>query len=292
MPTYQEIYPSPPLLRSDDQVRRTARDLISLEYFEADPDKMPTQIFDQHHILINLKNEELRVVNWREGRKRDFIFRKNEIVITPAGVESGWRWHEPSKCLVITIQPKKLEDFVQTELGLILGKQQLLNIPQEEEEDIASAAVLVLEALRQGGSASDVMFESLARIFLVKLVTKYGLIRDEGYEYMPSFTAKHYKKVLDHVAQNFGQPLQVDDLAKEVGISTAHFSRLFKQVIGEAPYKFLTRYRVEQAAKMLAETNQPIATVADRCGFSDQAHLTRLFKKYLKTTPKSWRLID
>ncbi len=51
--TYQDIYPSEPLISSEDMVWPTAAELLSLKYFEAEPDTMPTQIFDQHHILTN-----------------------------------------------------------------------------------------------------------------------------------------------------------------------------------------------------------------------------------------------
>ena len=60
-------------MRSGDMVRQRASDLLSLEYFEADPDEMPTQVFDQHHILISLKETPHRVENWRGGEHRDFI---------------------------------------------------------------------------------------------------------------------------------------------------------------------------------------------------------------------------
>ena len=289
MRTYQEIYPSQPLMRSADEIRPRAADLLSLEYFEAEPDTMPVEVFSQHHILINLKDTPHRVENWRGETHRDFVFSKNEIIVTPAGLKSGWRWHEQSKCIVITLAPKKLESFTQSELGLLLTEQQLLDLPQFEDADIASAAIMLLEALRQGGAGSDVMFESLARVFLVKLVQKYGDERTSEIAFSRSFTATHYKRVLDFVAENFGKPIQIEDLAREAGLSTSHFSRLFKSVIGDSPYRFLTRYRVERAESMMLKADRSLIEVAMACGFSDQPHFTRIFKQFRNLTPKAWR---
>ncbi|MEM6626393.1 MAG: AraC family transcriptional regulator [Pseudomonadota bacterium] len=289
MRTYQEIYPSEPLMRSGDQVRPRAADLLSFEYFEADPDTMPTEAFAQHHILINLKDEPHRVENWRGETHRDFMFRKNEIVVTPAGMASGWRWHERSKCIVITLDPARLETFTQTELGLLLTDQQLRDQPQFEDADIASAATMLLEALRMGGASSDVMFESLARVFLVKLVQKYGDDRAENIAFSSSFSAAHYKRVLDFMAKNFGKPIQIEDMAREAGLSASHFSRLFKSVIGDSPYQFLMRYRVERAEEMMLNPANSLIGVALACGFSDQPHLTRIFKQHRGVTPKAWR---
>ena len=289
MRTYQEIYPSEPLMRSGDQVRPRAADLLSLEYFEAEPATMPTEAFAQHHILINLKDTPHRVENWRGNEHRDFMFHKDEIVVTPAGLKSGWRWHAQSKCIVVTLDPARLEAFTQSELGLLLTEQQLRDLPQFEDADIASAARMLLDALRMGGASSDVMFESLARVFLVKLVQKYGEDRTDEITFSGSFTATHYKRVLDFVAGNFGKPIQIEDLAREAGLSTSHFSRLFKSVIGDSPYQFLMRYRVERAEEMMRDPANALISVALACGFSDQPHLTRIFKHHRGMTPKAWR---
>lgn len=289
MKTYQEIYPSEPILRSDDHVRPRAGALLSLEYFEAEPDTMPTRAFDQHHILINLKDEPHRVENWRGSEHRDFIYHKNEIVVTPAGLKSGWRWHARSKCIVITLDPARLEAFTQGELGLLLTERQLFDLPQFEDPDITNAAVMLLDALRLGGTGSELMFESLARVFLVKLIQKYGDERSEVIAFSRAFTAQHYKRVLDFVANNFSQPIQIEDLARQAGLSAAHFSRLFKRTIGDTPHQFLMRYRVERAAELLANPAHPMIDIALACGFADQPHFTRVFKDIRGVTPKAWR---
>ena len=89
MPKYQDIYPSEPLIQSTDLVRLTAAELLTLEYFEAEPAAMPIDRYEQHHIILNLKEEPHRLENWRDGEHRDFIYHKNEIIVTPAGVDQS-----------------------------------------------------------------------------------------------------------------------------------------------------------------------------------------------------------
>jgi AraC family transcriptional regulator len=59
--------------------------------------------------------------------------------------------------------------------------------------------------------------------------------------------------VLDHVASRFGDPLPIEELASVAGLSPAHFSRVFKEVLGDTPHQFVMDYRVEQAKRMLAD---------------------------------------
>ena len=288
---YQDIYPQAPVIKSADLDRPSAAKLLTLEFFEADPGEMPYDTFDQHHILINLKDEPHRVENWREGEHRDFTLLHNEIIVTPAGVSSGWKWHAKSKVIIITLEPDKLNQFSQHELGILLSSAQLKNIPQFVDSDICQAGEMLLDALNSPlGSA--VMFESFARVFLTKLIHKYGLEKSEEIAFNRSFTSSHYKRVLDYVANHFHENITLETMAAQAGISTYHFARLFKQTIGESPHQFLMQYRVEQARKQLADASRLIADIAIACGFSDQAHFTRVFKQSTGKTPRQYRLAD
>lgn len=287
--TYQDIYPSPPLLRSKEVVCPSAAALLSLEYFETEPDSMPTQVFDQHHILLNLKSKPHRVENWRNGEHRDFTYHKNEIIVTPAGVKSGWRWHAKSKVIVITIDPVRFERFAQCELNLSLAGKQLKDIPQYMDEDITRAGLLLLDALQSESSDSLVMYDSSARFFLIRLIQKYGLYLDENFEFSQSFSPGQYKRVLEYVAANFGKNITLEEMATQAGISPYHFSRLFKKTTGRPPHQFVMSYRVEQAKRLLTDPYRPLIDIALSCGFSDQAHFSRIFKKIEGQTPKLWR---
>lgn len=285
---YQDIYPQKPILDSLELQRVSALELLTLEFFEAEPGEMPHQVFDQHHILVNLNDNPHRVENWRGDQHRDFIYRKNEIVVSPAGLQSGWKWHAKSKVIVITLEPKKFETFAQSELGVVLGEKQLQDIPQFVDEDITQSAILLKEAL-QNEFGSEVLFESYARVFLTKLIQKYGMEPTDQIAFSKSFTSKHYKRVLDYVSEEFGREISIESMAEKVGLSASHFSRLFKQTIGRTPHQFVMSYRVEQAKKMLANLERPKIEIALSCGFADQAHFSRVFKQIEGITPKEYR---
>ena len=87
---YQDIYPTLPLLSSEDLNHPSAAALMSVRYFRAAPDTMPEGVFSEHHVLLNLCDAPHRVQNTRDGVLRDFTFHKDEIIVTPAGMRSGW----------------------------------------------------------------------------------------------------------------------------------------------------------------------------------------------------------
>ena len=69
----------------------------------------------------------------------------------------------------------------------------------------------------------------------------------------------------------------------------AEFSRQFRKTIGDSPHQFLMRCRMERALGLLTDAGHPLSDIAIACGFSDQAHLTRLFKRFTGKTPRQYR---
>lgn len=289
MTRYQDVYPSQPLLDSAELARSSAASLLTLEYFEAEPGEMRSEIFNQHHILLNLRDEPHRVENWRDGEHRDFTFHKDEIVVTPAGVRSGWRWHARSRVIVITLEPDQLRQFAEREVGVVLTGKQLRDLPQFRDADLCQAGAMLRDALACRDVGSEVIFESLARVFLVKLIQRYSRRIEDAPEFTGSFTSQHYQRVFDFVATNYERSIGVEDLAREAHLSPSHFSRLFKRTLGQSPHQFVMSYRVEQAQKELSDANQALVDVALKCGFSDQAHFSRVFKQIVGVTPSAYQ---
>ncbi len=286
---YADIFPSEPLLNSDAADRPSAAGLMTVRYFRAQPDRMPEAVFAEHHVLLNLQDRAHRVQNRRDGQLRDFTFHKDEIVVTPAGVRSGWRWFEPSDVIVITLDPAKVDLFALSELGMLLDPRQLADLPQFSDPDLCAAGVILRDALAQDDLPSAVMFEAMSRVFLVKLLQRYGQLRREDLEQSARFTARHYQRVLAYVQDRLDQTITVDALASQAGMSPSHFARVFKETVGSTPMQFVMAYRIEQAIAMMANPQRPLGDIALACGFSDQAHFTRSFKQVTGQTPRAFR---
>ncbi|MGN8001435.1 helix-turn-helix domain-containing protein [Sphingomonas sp. 22176] len=97
------------------------------------------------------------------------------------------------------------------------------------------------------------------------------------------------RRVSEHVEARLTEPVTVDALAEVAQLSTGHFCRAFKVSVGETPHGFLIRRRVRRAQSLMLRTSDPLSQIALACGLTDQAHLTRLFRRMVGETPLSWR---
>jgi AraC family transcriptional regulator len=78
-------------------------------------------------------------------------------------------------------------------------------------------------------------------------------------------------------------------MAQCVGLSTAHFSQMFRKSTGESPRQFLLRQRVERAKEMLRADEMRVLDVAVACGFRTQQHFARVFRRICGASPTEYR---
>ena len=83
---------------------------------------------------------------------------------------------------------------------------------------------------------------------------------------------------------------RLEEIANASGLSPFHMLRVFAESTGQTPHAYLTQLRVDRA-KALLTTAMPLARIAAECGFSDQSHLTRLFRRQCGVTPGHFRKI-
>ncbi len=88
-----------------------------------------------------------------------------------------------------------------------------------------------------------------------------------------------------YLADAFDQPIGVADLARVAGVHPVHLARGYRRWMGAAPGDRLRTRRLERAADLLMRGRDPIGEIALACGFCDQSHLNRQFRRAYGVTP-------
>jgi AraC family transcriptional regulator len=78
-------------------------------------------------------------------------------------------------------------------------------------------------------------------------------------------------------------------MAQSVGLSTAHFARMFRKPTGETPHQFVLRQRLERAKAMLRAPDARVLDVAVACGFKTQQHFAQVFRDLYGISPTGYR---
>lgn len=96
-------------------------------------------------------------------------------------------------------------------------------------------------------------------------------------------------KVQEYIDRHIAASPLVSDLSVLVHLSNAHFSRAFRRTFGETPHRFLIRRRLEFAAQYMLQTEMPLTDIALKCGFADQPHFSKHFRRASGLSPSAWR---
>ena len=97
------------------------------------------------------------------------------------------------------------------------------------------------------------------------------------------------RRVTELVHAKIEEELSISEMAELAGLSTAHFSQMFRQSTGESPHQFVLRQRVERAKEMLRTPGMRVLDVAIACGFKTQQHFARVFRRMCGASPREYR---
>jgi len=96
------------------------------------------------------------------------------------------------------------------------------------------------------------------------------------------------ERACEFMHANFGEEINLEKLANIAGMSRAYFVRVFAKHMNQTPHSYLTDIRIRVARRLLIEGLDPMSVAID-CGFFDQSHLNRQFKRRIGTTPGAYK---
>jgi two-component system response regulator YesN len=96
-------------------------------------------------------------------------------------------------------------------------------------------------------------------------------------------------KAMDYMAEHYGAPLTLGDVARFAFASTCYISRLFMRELGMSFVDYLTALRMEKARRLLRGTRLKVFEVAELCGISDAHYFAKLFRRSTGFSPSEYR---
>ena len=100
---------------------------------------------------------------------------------------------------------------------------------------------------------------------------------------------RHLLRARDLADRRYAEPLTVADLAREAGLSRAHFSRAFAAAFGEPPHRYLLTRRLERAAALLRNTDRSVTEICFAVGLASVGSFTTSFRRAYGVPPLAYR---
>ena len=239
---------------------------------------------DQHYLSLNLDTAPLKLEVKQPHGFKPFVVPPQSLWVSPSASPITLRLNSTLRYLRVSLDPLHLGRLMTPSLDQV-GPVQLRRTYAVESPQIRHL-MLALKAEADSRNAHGLaMVEAVTSALGHLLVRHAGVEQPRPIHNRGGLSAVAKRRVLELIDAALDARLTVDMLSREVGLSPAHFARAFKETMGRAPHQYLLAQRLERARQLLETTEASLADIAQRAGFADQAHFTRLFKRAFGTTP-------
>jgi AraC-like DNA-binding protein len=230
-----------------------------------------------------------------EGVRDETPTRRGDVCLIPPGMEVRFAWEVWGERMTsITLE------FDSAAMGAYLpdfekdrfASGHLVPCNYAERPILASLARLLRREINPDMRRGRLFADSVMRLLALEIVTSHWSVPmrlpDQTGDPGGSPDAR-VTRAVEFIESKFAEDISLSDIGQASGLSLTQLTARFQQQTGSTPYSYVIDRRLRQATHLLATTGMPIAQVAVETGFSDQQHLTRMFRARLQKTPRQVR---
>lgn len=275
----ESILPRSPLLSS----LQRGWDGILVQHHHQPAWEMPEYVPSHHTLSIHHVNHAIDSERVLDGKWRTEQLHQGDVALIPADVPHKKLWRRDCRFTLLMLDPghvARIADEVRDN-----NRFQLL--PQFAKSDpliyhIGTALKLELESDQP---SNRLYTDSLITALVAHLIRHYSTSSIVIPKASSSLSNYQLNQAIAYIEAHLTQEISLSSLADAVGVSKFYFCRLFKQSMGVTPHQYVIQQRVERAKQLLQQRQFSIADVALQCGFANQGHLNRHFKRIVGITP-------
>ncbi len=239
-------------------------------------------------ISIVLRAGHAQVVRDLGTGRVEFVDRPGCTLIAPPGCATYWQFDSRPLVLHLSVPGTRLPDLLGRTVNLDRGLIETLRYPSNDPL-VPQLAMRIWQALdhESDGSLTGFAERGLATILALLLSRSAASDRRPSRRVAPLSPAR-LRKARGVMIERAGGA-DIETLARAVDLSPGHFSRSFRAATGETPHRMASALRIEEAMRLLSETELPVTSIALDLGFASSAHFSSRFKALVGMPPSRWR---
>jgi AraC-like DNA-binding protein len=161
-----------------------------------------------------------------------------------------------------------------------------ISLPNGIYTDKEGAVHRILRGIMEELSGKKSYYDLTIQGLLCQLIVAVGRCISRPIRQEASDKVTYAKRFME---QYCSEKIDLQGLARSLGYSYDHFRHFFKQSTGYSPSQFMIRNRIEQAKRMLIDTDRAVTAIAFECGFSNAPQFSMMFRKDTGLPPKAYR---
>ena len=270
---------------------RTADMAVTEIRCDSPPPEMCGPIQQEDAFLVGLHLRDFPNREYWEGGRRAPVcdVRAGESFFHDLKRDPTARYHKPYHSLVFYL-PRAALDAIADDANAPRIRD-LSYEPGAGVNDVTISGLgnLLLPALSHPDQANPLFVDHVLLAVGVHIAQTYGGMRPMSRPVRGGLAPWQERRAREFLLANIKRGVALKEVARECGLSVGHFSHAFRRTLGVAPHKWLIEQRVLLSKEKLRDDRLSLSDVATECGFSDQSHLTRVFRQTVGESPAAWR---
>jgi len=239
------------------------------------------------HVIMTFPAEPVRFER-RDGKA--FVkgmTRPGTVTVIPAGSTSRWDIYQPLSVLQLYL-PQTTLNRVAHEAGTTAPRDLVERTAHPDA--ITSRLLLSAADALEGCAALDALFRhQLTDLLATRLLAAHAGSPATFQPVMGGLSPTALRRAIERLRSEGDADVSLAALASDAGLSRFHFCRAFKESTGLSPHAWLRQHHLEQAMRMLRDTDDSIVSIAAALGYSSQTAFAAAFRKLTGETPSDWR---
>jgi AraC-like DNA-binding protein len=173
--------------------------------------------------------------------------------------------------------------------GLPGDRAELRDLPPRQDVGLLECGTLLANVLARGLAGDEFYCEVLIQAMVTRVIARHATLTYGRLRYCESLSPAKLRTLVDFIEGNLASPLRLTDLAAVAALSPAHLARAFRNATGISLHRYVLHRRLRLARDLLSTSVDSVESVAKQCGFADDAHLGKAYKRAFGTTPAATR---
>lgn len=206
------------------------------------------------------------------------------------------QFNHPTQCIALTVNADYIEQILSylnqycqadkyevTDWNLQFSQFHFAN-----DNAISNVINKLIRICSSSDKSKDVFADLSLKELFIRLIQSQRLMQANA-GCNKNSNSNRVQFVLHYIQEHLLEKIAIDELSRKAYLSRNMFFKWFKQQFGITPIEYITRERIRLARQLLADKNNTVTSVSQRCGFSDVNYFIRAFKKAEGITPKNWQ---
>ena len=279
------ILPRPPLLTSE-KLDWTG---INAQYHRQPAWQSPEACHVHHIIVVVMHTPNAPVQSTRTiaGNNQQEQLVTGICAIIPADAAHHSTWDREAAFMLLNLEPSYLAQIAHE----TVDSDRVELIPQFAtlEPTISGIGFALKTELETGGTGGKLYAESATTLLATHLLQHYCTRVQTLPNHAGGLPKYKLREAIAYIQEHLGEEITLEAIATQLNMSQYYFCHLFKQSMGISPYQYVLQQRINKAKQLLKQRQLTITDVALECGFANQTHFTKYFRKLTGATPKNYR---